>query len=275
MQDREDQLFEELIQTIERAACGNYANSKFENFMRVGNPPIIRRLATIMENVCRQFEKREQHLKIAVEELHVARAEMERFNAQLDARVRERTRALEEANSKLESLSTTDALTGIFNRRNFDEKLNYEFARAMRYETALSCIMFDIDFFKKVNDTHGHVFGDEVLRMIGNTLRVELRIHDIYARYGGEEFVVLLPETEAECARTVAEKIRHSIAQKTVSQNGLSVNVTVSLGVAALDRDFMKTGRDLVEKADRAMYNAKNSGRNRTIIYSRAIDDQI
>lgn len=275
MQDREDQLFEELIQTIERAACGNYANSKFENFMRVGNPPIIRRLATIMENVCRQFEKREQHLKIAVEELRVARAEMERFNAQLDARVRERTRALEEANSKLESLSTTDALTGIYNRRNFDEKLNYEFARAMRYETALSCIMFDIDFFKKVNDTHGHVFGDEVLRMIGNTLRVELRIHDIYARYGGEEFVVLLPETEAECARTVAEKIRHSIAQKTVSQNGLSVNVTVSLGVAALDRDFMKTGRDLVEKADRAMYNAKNSGRNRTIIYSRAIDDQI
>lgn len=275
MQDREDQLFEELIQTIERAACGNYANSKFENFMRVGNPPIIRRLATIMENVCRQFEKREQHLKIAVEELRIARAEMERFNAQLDARVRERTRALEEANSKLESLSTTDALTGIYNRRNFDEKLNYEFARAMRYETALSCIMFDIDFFKKVNDTHGHVFGDEVLRMIGNTLRVELRIHDIYARYGGEEFVVLLPETEAECARTVAEKIRHSIAQKTVSQNGISVNVTVSLGVAELDGDFMKTGRDLVEKADRAMYNAKNSGRNRTIIYSRAIDDQI
>ncbi|HDP67777.1 MAG TPA: GGDEF domain-containing protein [Candidatus Marinimicrobia bacterium] len=275
MQDRENQLFEELIQTIEQAAYGNYANSKFENFMRVGNPPIIRRLATIMENLCRQFEKRERHLKIAVEELRVARVEMERFNAQLDARVRERTRALEEANSKLESLSTTDALTGIYNRRNFDEKLNYEFARAMRYETALSCIMFDIDFFKKVNDTHGHVFGDEVLRMIGNTLRKELRVHDIYARYGGEEFVVLLPETEAQCARTVAEKIRHSIAQKTVSQNGISVNVTVSLGVAELDGDFMKTGRDLVEKADRAMYNAKNSGRNRTIIYSRAIDDQI
>ncbi|MDO9548916.1 MAG: hypothetical protein Q7J65_08150, partial [Candidatus Marinimicrobia bacterium] len=124
MQEPETQLFNELISTIENAACGDYSNGKFERFMRVGNPPEIRRLATIMENVCRQFESRENHLKFAVEELRIARSEMERF----DARVKERTQALEEANSMLESLSTTDALTGIFNRRNFDEKLRYEYS---------------------------------------------------------------------------------------------------------------------------------------------------
>lgn len=273
MQDREERLFEELIQTIEQAACGNYSNSKFEKFMRVGNPPKIRRLATIMEHVCRQFEIREQHLKAAVEELRVARTEMERFNAQLDARVKERTRALQEANSKLESLSTTDSLTGIYNRRNFDDQLEVEFARAKRYNTPLSCIMFDIDHFKKVNDTHGHLFGDEVLRMIGISLKEELRRHDIFARYGGEEFVILLPETGSECARTVAEKIRHTIAKKAVTKDGISVTVTVSLGVAELDNERMKAGRDLVEKADHAMYHAKNSGRNRTVIYSRTSDE--
>jgi len=272
MQELENPLFEELLATIENVARGDYSNSKFEQFMRIGNPPKIRRLATIMENVCRQFESRENYLKIAIEELRVARSEMERFNALLDTRVKERTRALEEANSMLESLSTTDALTNIFNRRNFDDKLHYEYSRALRYHTTLSCIMFDIDFFKKVNDTHGHLFGDEVLRMIGKTLREELRSHDIYARYGGEEFVILLPETTAECAFKVAEKIRVLISKKNVTRDEISATVTVSLGIAELNREQMKDGNDLVENADKAMYHAKNTGRNRTIIYSDTID---
>ncbi|MBN2600394.1 MAG: GGDEF domain-containing protein [Candidatus Marinimicrobia bacterium] len=275
MQELENPLFEELLATIENVARDDYSNSHFEQFMRVGNPPKIRRLATIMENVCRQFESRENYLKIAIEELRVARSEMERFNALLDTRVKERTRALEEANSLLESLSTTDALTNIFNRRNFDEKLRYEYSRALRYHTTLSCIMFDIDFFKKVNDTHGHLFGDEVLRMIGKTLREELRSHDIYARYGGEEFVVLLPETTAECAFKVAEKIRVLISEKNVTRDEISTTITVSLGIAELNQEQMKDGNDLVENADKAMYHAKNTGRNRTVIYSNAIGGRL
>lgn len=274
MQELENQLFEELITTIENAARGDYSRSKFERFMRIGNPPKIRRLAMIMENVCRQFETRENHLKIAVEELRVARAEMERFNTLLDARVKERTRALEEANSMLESLSTTDALTGISNRRNFDEKLHYEFSRALRYHTHLSCIMFDIDFFKKVNDTHGHLFGDEVLRMIGKTLKKDLRGHDICARYGGEEFVILLPETTSAGAKRVAEKLRLRIAEQEIKKDKITVTITISLGVAELDQEKMKNASDLVDYADRAMYHAKKTGRNRTVVYSESIEEE-
>jgi two-component system cell cycle response regulator len=269
MQKTEQKIFEELVATIESIACGEYADHKFEKFMRVGNPALVRRLATVMEGVCRQFESREDHLKIAIDELKTARAELEQFNARLDFRVKERTLALASANSLLESLSTTDALTGISNRRNFDEKLNYEIQRAARYSTPLNCIMFDIDYFKKVNDTYGHLFGDEVLRMIGRTLKSELRSHDIFARYGGEEFVILLPEIQIQAAKNVAEKIRKIIAQTEVTKDSKKVLVTVSLGVAAFQKENMNNGRDLIDAADKALYQAKNAGRNRTVLYDR------
>ena len=272
MQTSETELLGKLIESIENVSRGGYNGSKFDQFMRVGNPAFVRRLARLMDNLCRQFESRERHLKIAIEELRVARTELERFNTLLDSRVKERTKALEEANSMLEALSTTDALTGINNRRNFNEKLRYEYSRALRYRYPLSCIMFDIDFFKKVNDAHGHLFGDEVLKMIGKTLNEEMRFHDICARYGGEEFVILLPETTAVSALKVAEKLRNTISKKSVEKDDISVNITISSGIAELDTARMKQGNDLVEYADRAMYHAKKTGRNRSVVYTDSID---
>jgi diguanylate cyclase (GGDEF)-like protein len=162
------------------------------------------------------------------------------LNNLLDTRVRERTRALEEANRRLESLSTTDALTGINNRRNFDKELSLEIRRSNRYKSPLSLIMLDIDLFKVVNDTHGHLFGDEVLKAIGQILKQSLRSNDICARYGGEEFVVLLPETTVEEALIVAEKIRRLVANKTVTFEMISCQVTISAGLAQFNLATMR-----------------------------------
>jgi len=122
--------------------------------------------------------------------------------------------------------------------------------------------------FKNVNDTFGHVFGDEVLKSIGYLLKTRLRSNDICARYGGEEFVILLPETSSEAAFYVAEKLRKLIAGYDISQGGATTRVTVSLGVAQFDPARMPEERRLVECADQAMYEAKHQGRNRTVVYS-------
>lgn len=173
---------------------------------------------------------------------------------------------LEEANQKFQSLSFTDHLTGLANRRRFDETLNAEWRRAKRAKQQLAVLLIDIDSFKQLNDNLGHQMGDECLKMLATTLRDNLRMDiDLIARYGGEEFSVILPDTDLENARRVAEKLRIAIEQCAIEHLASPVAdvVTASIGVAATIPGTNSSPDELVNTADRNLYLAKQSGRNR------------
>jgi diguanylate cyclase (GGDEF)-like protein len=167
---------------------------------------------------------------------------------------------------ELERLSVTDRLTELYNHGYFQQRLDEELGRASRFAHTLSLIMLDIDDFKVFNDTFGHPRGDRVLQMVSDAIRENLREMDVAARYGGEEFVVVLPETDLEGARAVAERIRRSVEQLTfIGGEGIPpVRKTISVGVAAYPRNATTQGR-LIETADHAMYVAKRSGKNRVV----------
>jgi len=175
--------------------------------------------------------------------------------------------ALNQERLKLAGL--TDMLTGVHNRRYFEHRCQVEIAQARRYRHPLACMFLDIDEFKRINDTHGHQAGDEVLRAVGHTIQGQLRAGDTVARYGGEEFVVLLPQTPAQHAREIAERIRGSIAGRAVpAASGEMLTATISIGLVMLPGDA--GGREpselaglLVAAADKALYRAKHLGRNR------------
>ncbi len=161
------------------------------------------------------------------------------------------------------ALSITDDLTRIFNRRYFNQRFEREIQRAQRYNRALSIIMVDIDFFKQFNDQYGHLVGDEVLRSTARILEKNLRQADIVARFGGEEFVILLPETNKNKARRVAEKLRSAVEKHRFKAEGTTdmLQITVSLGVASFPEDSLKA-ENILAHADKALYQAKAAGRN-------------
>ncbi len=165
------------------------------------------------------------------------------------------------------SNSLTDSLTGLANRRYFDNALRAEFARHQRLGSQLSLIMMDVDYFKKYNDHYGHLAGDECLRELARTLKsVGARAQDIVARYGGEEFAVILPDTDDQGALVLAERIRESVLMLGLphTESDISEFVTISLGIASVADRHLTDGAQLVALADQAMYKAKNSGRNRS-----------
>lgn len=174
------------------------------------------------------------------------------------------TEELRQANQKLEQLATTDELTALPNKRAFRAAFTRDLARSRRMGEQLSLVMFDVDHFKGVNDTHGHGVGDEVLRTIGRVTRDAVREGDLPARYGGEEFVVVLPNTDSAGAQVVAERIRQHIErEQTPLQGGGSLGVTSSFGVATVDaRSYSQGQQELMEAADQALYRAKGEGRN-------------
>ncbi len=159
-------------------------------------------------------------------------------------------------------LMMTDALTGTYNRRFFNEACAREVARAQRYQRPLSLVMFDIDHFKKINDQYGHIVGDSVLRQLAKLVKPKLRHADIYARVGGEEFAVLLPEVDLPGVRTVAEKLRAVVEDAVFVVEKASFGATISVGCATLEGEIT-SGEALYKRADAALYRAKEGGRNR------------
>ena len=162
----------------------------------------------------------------------------------------------------MEKQAVTDQLTGLYNRRAFAPLGEKEVGRARRYRRPLSLILFDIDHFKRVNDSHGHLIGDHVLEVLTRLVGKTTRATDIVCRYGGEEFIVLMPEASREEGLAMAERLRQEISRMTVVTAGGTLSLTVSLGVAALRPEEDDNLESLIARADRAMYQAKAAGRD-------------
>jgi diguanylate cyclase (GGDEF)-like protein len=175
---------------------------------------------------------------------------------------KETIQRLEAVQKELWSLANTDTLTGISNRRHLDNLLDYEIRCIQRSGTILALLMVDIDWFKQVNDRHGHAAGDAVLRHVAGLLDARKRDTDTLARYGGEEFALLLTDTAGAGALALAEALRLAVANEPAYVHGLSIAVTISIGVACTGGN-LQTRQDLLASADQAMYQAKAKGRNR------------
>jgi len=161
-------------------------------------------------------------------------------------------------------LTTIDGLTQVFNKRYFVETLEREIGRAQRYRRDLSLIMFDIDHFKQINDTYGHLAGDHILKQLAATIKTRIRREDILSRYGGEEFAIILPEIDRENALNFAEKIRALVQKATFKFEDTKIPVTISIGVANVTADTQEVDA-FIKGADANLYEAKNRGRNRVV----------
>ncbi|MEX2649154.1 MAG: GGDEF domain-containing protein [Alphaproteobacteria bacterium] len=203
----------------------------------------------------------------AVKALLAATREMHEVNTRLESQLAAHGMQIGELKSKLEDVrrdSVTDTLTGIANRRAFDDRLKAGIAHAERDGTPLCLLMLDIDHFKKFNDNYGHQVGDEVLKLVARTLTDSVKGRDLPARYGGEEFAIILPDTRLDQAVTVAEHVRAAMASRRIVRRNSGTDygqVSLSIGISVLGAG--DDAEDLVRRADEALYEAKNTGRNR------------
>ena len=187
----------------------------------------------------------------------------------LQDELRLKNRQLEEMLERVEFLALTDPLTELFNRRHFERVLENEFGRTVRYKSPLTCMMLDIDNFKRINDQFGHRAGDSVIREIAQTIRRCVRETDTVARWGGEEFVMLLPETVKENALQLGLRLLKTIAERPFPEIP-DQRVTVSIGIAGLPDPTIENGEKLLNASDIALYEAKEKGRNRAEVYQGA-----
>lgn len=196
-------------------------------------------------------------LKVGANDYITKPFNQEELLARVAVMVRVRT-----AEHALRHASNTDELTGLYNRRFLQQRLEEELHRAYRYSLELSCIMLDIDHFKNINDAHGHPAGDFVLTEVSQIIERHVRKSDLAIRYGGEEFIVILFQSDKEQAQQVAERIRADVESHTFDWNGQSLSLTISSGVATYPDTGVTMPDELISKADAALYSAKTSGRN-------------
>jgi len=202
-------------------------------------------------------------------------------NDQLELKVEERTKSmqqaleqLESANSRLELASTTDALTTLFNRGHFESRLSIEYKRATRHKRELSAIICDIDYFKAVNDTYGHKTGDDCLRNVALVLKNKVtRSGDLIARFGGEEFIILLVDTPLKEAVIIAQSLCDEIRHANLYSNHNQINITASFGISSLSQAPVKSAEDLIHHADVALYQAKRNGRDQITVWKTKADN--
>jgi two-component system cell cycle response regulator len=182
-------------------------------------------------------------------------------------RLKELYASLQEKNRQLQELVNRDGLTGLYNHRYFYEQAAKDFLRARRYSEALSCVMFDIDHFKRCNDVYGHQTGDMILEALAHILEGGVRDSDLAARYGGEEFAIVLNHTDRLGALHVAERIRKAVKEKEFSKDDITFHITVSAGIATYPHAEINEPQELIHRADMALYVAKQKGRDRVEIY--------
>lgn len=205
-----------------------------------------------------RVERRTAELQSALQNLEVHNRNVVEMNHRLEEEIAQRGKIQEE----LQRLAVTDSLTGVYNRRQFFVLGEQIFQEALRYNYDLAALMIDADFFKLVNDQHGHAVGDQVLQALAEHLQSHLRAADVLGRYGGEEFAILMPHTKTEEAIQAAERLRQHVGDSTIETSAGPLQLTLSIGVAGFSPKKHATVDVLVDSADRAMYAAKQAGRN-------------
>jgi diguanylate cyclase (GGDEF)-like protein len=242
------------------------------------------RLLTTVISALRSFrdivtiEQQRQDLAIALDRLQVMQQQLQNYSYNLEIKVSQRTAELERANQELHRLAHLDGLTGVANRRCFDDYLQQQWQHLEEQVQPISLLIVDVDYFKAYNDCYGHQAGDDCLQRIAALLRdLAARPQDLVARYGGEEFVILLPNTPIAGACKVAETILNTIRDRQLphAMSGISASVTVSIGLSWLVPQSETSLKSLIEMADRALYQSKQSGRDRYCTYSDCPDSSV
>jgi diguanylate cyclase (GGDEF)-like protein len=235
----------------------------FELINRIRNSPTLKSIYLILITARIQEGDRVRGLDLGADDYITKPFSF----SELLARVRVGSRVVQ-YQQHLEYQTHIDPLTGLFNRRAFEKKMNEEFERAKRYHHPLSLLILDIDNFKFINDTYGHHGGDAVLIKISELLREKTRQSDFPSRYGGEEFVLVLPETDQDSALQVAIKIHDEIRACTFGNSGQTFGLTVSIGLSSTSNRNYADWRQMLKDADQALYVAKNSGKDRVEVCS-------